>query len=99
MEKLDSYFGIRFAHLHLFHLSFPNNPEKKSHSYQKLQDKNHNAHVFPDTNAHFKGESPEHLYSIEFSSEELWGLTCENKHDSVTLDLWEPYLEKADGQN
>ena len=59
----------------------------------------HNAHVFPDSNAHFKGEAPEHLYSVEFSSEELWGLTCENKHDSVTLDLWEPYLEKADGQN
>ena len=59
----------------------------------------HNAHVFPDSNAHFKGEAPEHLYSIEFSSEELWGLTCENKHDSVTLDLWEPYLEKVDEQN
>ena len=57
----------------------------------------HNAHVFPDSNAHFKGEAPEHLYSIEFSSEELWGLKCENKNDSVILDLWEPYLEKADG--
>ncbi len=57
----------------------------------------HNAHVFPDSNAHFKGDAPEHLYSIEFSSEELWGLKCENKNDSVTLDLWEPYLEKADG--
>ena len=57
----------------------------------------HNAHVFPDSNAHFKGEAPEHLYSVEFSSEELWGMNCENKNDSVTLDLWEPYLEKANG--
>ena len=30
----------------------------------------HGSHVFPDANAHFLGESPEALYSIEFKSQD-----------------------------
>ncbi len=26
----------------------------------------HRAHVYPDSNAHFKGEAPEYLYTVEF---------------------------------
>ena len=55
----------------------------------------HRAHVYPDSNAHFKGEAPEYLYTVEFSSEELWGKSYPNRKDAVTLDLWEPYLKKA----
>ena len=55
----------------------------------------HGAHVYPDSNAHFKGEAPEYLYTVEFSSEELWGKSYPNRKDAVTLDLWEPYLKKA----
>ena len=29
--------------------------------------------VFPDTNAHFLGEKPQHLYSVRFAASELWG--------------------------
>ena len=48
--------------------------------------------VFPDTNAHFLGEQPQHLYSVCFSARELWGDSASSK-DSVYLDLWESYLE------
>ena len=51
----------------------------------------HGVHVFPDTNAHGLGESPQPLYSVRFEGRELWGESAEpNQH--VHLDLWEAYL-------
>ena len=52
----------------------------------------HGAHVFPDTNACFAGENPQHLYTVRFSAEELWGGDA-SLRDTVTADLWESYLE------
>jgi nitrile hydratase len=52
------------------------------------------AHVFPDSNAHGKGEDPRHLYRVCFSGPELWGPGADPTL-SVRLDLWEPYLEHA----
>jgi nitrile hydratase len=57
-------------------------------------DRIHGAHVFPDTNAHFRGESPQHLYSVRFSARELWGEAA-SARDAVYIDLWEDYLEPA----
>ena len=54
----------------------------------------HGAHVFPDSNAHGKGEDPHHLYTVSFAAQELWGPDA-RAGDSVRLDLWEPYLERA----
>jgi nitrile hydratase len=48
--------------------------------------------VFPDTNAHGRGENPEHLYCVRFAGEELWGREAE-PGQSVHLDLFESYLE------
>tara|TARA_B100000674_G_scaffold444548_1_gene410233 strand:+ start:144 stop:812 length:669 start_codon:yes stop_codon:yes gene_type:complete len=53
----------------------------------------HGSHVFPDAHAHFLGESPEALYSVEFKSQDLWD-KCEHVEDTVVVDLWESYLEK-----
>jgi nitrile hydratase len=50
--------------------------------------------VFPDTNAHFLGEHPQHLYSVRFGARELWGDDASPK-DSVYIDLWDSYLEHA----
>ncbi len=36
-------------------------------------DRDHGVYVFPDTNAHFLGEKPQHLYSVRFTARELWG--------------------------
>jgi len=52
------------------------------------------AHVFPDSHAHGKGEDPQPLYTVRFTAQELWGAAA-NPRDSVSLDLWEPYLERA----
>ena len=54
----------------------------------------HGVHVFPDSNAQGAGEDPQWLYAVRFSAQELWG-EDRNPHDSVQLDLWEPYLEPA----
>ncbi len=48
--------------------------------------------VFPDTNAHGKGENPQYLYNVRFDGRELWGDAAE-PGASVSLDLFESYLE------
>lgn len=50
------------------------------------------AQVLPDSAAHFLGEDPQHVYSVEFSSGDLWGADVEPF--SLTIDLFESYLEK-----
>ena len=57
-------------------------------------DRIHGAHVFPDSNAHFRGEGPQHLYSVRFSARELWGEAA-SARNAVYIDLWEDYLETA----
>ncbi|MBO6558151.1 MAG: nitrile hydratase subunit beta [Pseudomonadales bacterium] len=48
----------------------------------------HGGWVYPDTAAHGRGEDPQHLFTVRFTSEALW-----NKAGfSVSLDLFEPYL-------
>jgi nitrile hydratase len=57
-------------------------------------ERDHGVFVFPDTNAVFLGENPQHLYSVRFSARELWGEQAPLK-DSVYLNLWDDYLEPA----
>ncbi len=57
-------------------------------------DRDHGVFVFPDTNAHFLGEKPQHVYSVRFAARELWGAQAAEK-DSVYVDLWDDYLEPA----
>ncbi|TAN12564.1 MAG: nitrile hydratase subunit beta [Rhizobiaceae bacterium] len=52
----------------------------------------HGVHVFPDSNAHGKGEDPQWLYAVRFSARELWGKD-RPAGDTVSADCWEPYLE------
>lgn len=54
----------------------------------------HAAHVFPDSNAHDKGEDPHWLYSVRFKATDLWGKQA-NPVDHVHVDCWEPYLERV----
>ena len=54
----------------------------------------HGGWVYPDTNAHGRGEAPQHLYTVAFDGEELWGKASE-PDVTVHLDLFEPYLEGA----
>jgi len=56
--------------------------------------RDHGVFVFPDTNAHFLGEKPQHVYSVRFAARELWGEQAP-PHDAVYVDLWDDYLEPA----
>jgi nitrile hydratase beta subunit len=56
--------------------------------------RHHGIFVFPDTNAHFRGEQPQHLYSVRFAARELWG-DAASPRDSVYIDMWDSYLEHA----
>lgn len=57
-------------------------------------DRDHGVFVFPDTNAHGQGPSPQHVYSVRFTARELWGPDAAPK-DAVHVDLWDDYLELA----
>lgn len=57
-------------------------------------DRDHGVFLFPDTNALFLGEKPQHVYSVRFAARELWGEQAAPQ-DSVYLDLWDDYLEPA----
>jgi nitrile hydratase beta subunit len=52
----------------------------------------HGGQVFPDSAAVGRGDDPRRLYTVRFSARELWGPDA-NARDTVSLDLWEPYLE------
>ena len=51
-------------------------------------------HVFPDSNAIGRGEDPHWLYTVRFDGRELWGPDSDPTI-KVSVDAWEPYLEKA----
>jgi nitrile hydratase beta subunit len=51
-------------------------------------------YVFPDTNAHGGGESPQHVYTVVFEGRELWGREADPTL-TVSIDAWESYLEPA----
>ena len=57
-------------------------------------ERDHGVHVFPDSNAHFRGENPQHLYSVRFAARELWGEAA-SPRDAIYVDLWDDYLEPA----
>jgi nitrile hydratase len=54
----------------------------------------HPAWVFPDTNAHGRGEHPQFAYAVRFAARELWGDDADAAA-SVHVDLFESYLEPA----
>jgi nitrile hydratase len=51
------------------------------------------ASVLPDTNAHFEGENPQYVYTVQFDSRDLWGAHAEAF--ALTIELFESYLERA----
>ena len=57
-------------------------------------DRDHGVFLFPDTNAEFLSEKPQHVYSVRFSARELWGDDAKPQ-DAVYLDLFDDYLEVA----
>ena len=54
----------------------------------------HGVFQFADSLAHGDGKQPQHLYSVRFTAQELWGQTAKPQ-DSLYIDLWDNYLELA----
>jgi nitrile hydratase beta subunit len=52
----------------------------------------HGCHVFPDTEAHGRGEDPQWLYTVRFDAPELWGAGADPTV-TVSVDAFEPYLD------
>ena len=52
----------------------------------------HPSFVYPDTNAHERGENPQWVYSVRFDALELFGSGAES-NACVHVDLFESYLE------
>jgi nitrile hydratase len=55
----------------------------------------HGPHVFADAHAQGLGEQPCPLYTVAFSGHELWGSEPGAARLTVSIDAWEPYLERA----
>jgi hypothetical protein len=49
-------------------------------------------YLYPDSDAHFQREKRQHVYSVRFAANQLWGEIA-SPRDSVHLDLWDDYLE------
>jgi len=56
--------------------------------------RDHGVYSFPDTAAQGLGDKRQHLYSVQFTSRELWGEAAA-AGVVVHLDMWEDYLERA----
>ena len=48
--------------------------------------------VFPDDNAHGKGENPQWVYTVVFDATEIWGEGADPTL-TISIDAWESYLE------
>ena len=51
--------------------------------------------VFPDDNAHGRGENPAWVYTVVFPATELWGRDDADPLQTVSIDAWEAYLDAA----
>lgn len=54
--------------------------------------------ILPDTMAHGDIPTPQHVYSVTFSAQELWGLVA-NINSTVRMDLWDDHLELVDDKD
>ena len=57
-------------------------------------EKDHGVFGLPDTMAHGGGETPQHVYCVRFTAQEVWGRDA-SAHDSLYIDMWDDYLDPA----
>lgn len=55
----------------------------------------HGTFIYPDSAGNGEGDAPEHLYTVRFTSAELWGPDMADPNNSSYFDVWEPYLTLA----
>ncbi|MHA6626329.1 nitrile hydratase subunit beta [Pseudonocardia sichuanensis] len=55
----------------------------------------HGTFIYPDSAGNGHGDAPEHLYTVRFTSAELWGPEMADPNGFSYFDVWEPYLISA----
>jgi len=55
----------------------------------------HGTMIYPDSAGNGGDEAPEHVYTIKFTNEELWGVEAAEPNGVVYFDVWEPYIVPA----
>ncbi|MCG8149153.1 nitrile hydratase subunit beta, partial [Pimelobacter simplex] len=53
----------------------------------------HGPMIYADSAGNGLGENPEHVYTVRFRAEELWGAEYAEPNQVVNFDVWDPYLE------
>jgi nitrile hydratase len=48
--------------------------------------------IYPDSAGNGLGDDPQHVYTVKFTSQELWGDKYADPNGSVLFDVWEPYI-------
>ena len=56
--------------------------------------RDHGVFAFPDTSVSGVHSDPQHVYSVRFEGEELWGKDA-NANSSLYIDMFDNYLEPA----
>jgi len=55
----------------------------------------HGTFVYPDGVANGAEETAEHVYTVQFTAQELWGEAIGDPNVTVCFDVWEPYITLA----
>lgn len=55
----------------------------------------HGTFIYPDSAGNGGGDAPEHVYTVQFTNDELWGAEAAEPNGSVCFDVWEPYISPA----
>ena len=55
----------------------------------------HGTMIYPDSAGNGGPEAPEHVYTVKFTNEELWGAEAAEPNGVVYFDVWEPYIVPA----
>ncbi len=72
------------------HTRLPRYARAKTGTVEAVQ----GSYVFPDDNAHGKGENPQWVYTVVFDGPEIWGEGADPSL-TVSIDAWESYLERV----
>jgi nitrile hydratase len=54
----------------------------------------HGCHMYPDSVASDQGDNPQWLYTVVFTSQEIWGPDADPTL-KISIDAFEPYLDPA----
>ncbi|GEL17892.1 nitrile hydratase subunit beta [Pseudonocardia asaccharolytica] len=55
----------------------------------------HGTFIYPDSAGNGGEDDPQHVYTVKFTGEELWGADAAEPGGVVYVDVWEPYIVPA----